>query len=428
MKTMTAMGAALVGAVLAAAPAFAAQYGGSYGSASPTHQGITAPQAQQQQTAQPTGVPSVKPSAKAVKALIDLQNAVDKKDYANIPAKVAAAQAVATTKEDQYLLADLQLRAAIGANDNAAMASAIDAIAASNYLEQPKIAQLYAQLGGTLLKAKQFAQAAAAYQKSAAIDPSNTETQRLLGISLFEQGQKSEALTALQKAIQASTAAGQKPDEDTFRLAVQAAYDSKLPAASDLAREWVQAYPSSDSWYNAVTIYRNLAKPDEEATLDLLRLLRTVGALKASEYAVYAATAADELNFTEAQSVLDQGLTERAISATDPDMREIIATLKTKPKATEAGLAEATTMAKESLPVVRIGDRYAAMDEYEKAESAYHLALTKPGADASLVNLHLGMALARKGDKAGATSAFNAVSGPLSGVAKYWLVYLATKG
>jgi hypothetical protein len=48
----------------------------------------------------------------------------------------------------------------------------------------------------------------------------------------------------------------------------------------------------------------------------------------------------------------------------------------------------------------------------------------KPGVDSSVANMHLGMALARSGDKAGATAAFNAVSGNLSGIAKYWLIYV----
>jgi hypothetical protein len=34
------------------------------------------------------------------------------------------------------------------------------------------------------------------------------------------------------------------------------------------------------------------------------------------------------------------------------------------------------------------------------------------------------MALARAGDKAGATAAFNAVSGPRADIAKFWLAYL----
>jgi hypothetical protein len=37
------------------------------------------------------------------------------------------------------------------------------------------------------------------------------------------------------------------------------------------------------------------------------------------------------------------------------------------------------------------------------------------------------MALARAGDKAGATAALNAVTGPHAEIAKYWLTYLSTQ-
>jgi hypothetical protein len=37
------------------------------------------------------------------------------------------------------------------------------------------------------------------------------------------------------------------------------------------------------------------------------------------------------------------------------------------------------------------------------------------------------MALTRQGDKAGATAALNAVSGPQADLAKYWLLYASTK-
>ena len=53
--------------------------------------------------------------------------------------------------------------------------------------------------------------------------------------------------------------------------------------------------------------------------------------------------------------------------------------------------------------------------------------MATPDGDASLANLHVGMALARSGDKAGASAAFNAVSGARAPIAKYWLIYLAQK-
>ena len=54
--------------------------------------------------------------------------------------------------------------------------------------------------------------------------------------------------------------------------------------------------------------------------------------------------------------------------------------------------------------------------------------MTKPGVDAEVINLHLGMALAKSGDKAGAAAAFNAVTGPRADIAKFWLTYLNQKG
>jgi Flp pilus assembly protein TadD len=73
------------------------------------------------------------------------------------------------------------------------------------------------------------------------------------------------------------------------------------------------------------------------------------------------------------------------------------------------------------------GDAYLGYGEWAKAAELYRAALTKSGVDASLTNLRLGIALARSGDKAGATAAFNAVTGTRADIAKYWLLYLATR-
>jgi predicted Zn-dependent protease len=76
---------------------------------------------------------------------------------------------------------------------------------------------------------------------------------------------------------------------------------------------------------------------------------------------------------------------------------------------------------------VKTADAYYGYGDYAQAAELYRAALTKTGADVNLINLHLGMALARAGDKAGATAALNAVTGPRAELAKYWLVYLATR-
>jgi len=419
MKPTASTALALVIAA-SAAPA-AAQYG-SYGSSPPQQPAQTTPQAAPDATKA-----TIQPSKKAVKAIVDLQTAVTNKDVANIPAKLAAAQALAETKEDRYLIARLQLQAAAGANDNAAMETAIAAVAASNYLDAGRLSDLYVALGGTYYKGKLYPQAAAAFQKALAINPQNRDAGTMTAEALLGAGQKAEAAAAFQRLIQARSAGGQKPEENLFQRAVAVAYEAKSPAAIDLARQWVAAYPTPSSWSDSIAIYRNLNLGDAEATLDLLRLKQTLGILSAPEYAALAGAATDQLIFDEAQSVLDAGLAAKKIDPASASGRDLIGVLKVKAKPTAADLGEAMKIAANGKALMRIGDNYAALGDYAHAVEAYKLAMGKPDGDLAVANLHIGMALARSGDKAGAAAALNAVTGPRAEIAKYWLTYLAQK-
>ncbi|MEO7241177.1 MAG: hypothetical protein ABIW16_07225, partial [Sphingomicrobium sp.] len=73
---------------------------------------------------------------------------------------------------------------------------------------------------------------------------------------------------------------------------------------------------------------------------------------------------------------------------------------------------------------MRVGDGFYGLGDYTKAAELYRAALTKSGVDTNQVNLRIGMALARGGDKAGATAALGAVTGPLAELAKFWLLYV----
>ena len=373
----------------------------------------------------PSAQNQIRPSSKAQKAIIDLQTAVNKNDTADIPAKVAAAQAVATTKEDHYLIGELQLKAAVASKDNNAMLTGIDAIAASGYEDPGKVARLYAIVGKSFDDAKQPAQAVASYQKALALDPRNGDIEILLGEAQSEQGQPSAAVASFERAIQIQSAAGQKPQEALYTTALKTAYDAHLPSALDIAREWVAAYPKPSSWHDAIAIYRNLDHPDEEGTLDLLRLMEATGAMTSPhDYALFAEAAADQSNFNEAQAVLDAGVAAHQVDPTSAEFRDIFSGLKSKPKATAADLAAAAKMSPSAVNLLHIGDRYYGMGDYAHAADLYRQVLGAPGADKDVANLHLGMALARSGDKAGATAAFNAVSGPRADIAKFWLAYL----
>jgi tetratricopeptide (TPR) repeat protein len=421
MKLFTTSAIAL--AAVLPATAGSAQMG--YGSSTPTPPPTVPQMSGKDSQAQPSQAGGLKISKEATKAIVELQNAVNANDFASVPGKVAAAQAVAKTNQDRYAIAQLQLKAAVTAKDDAASASAIDAIAASQYLDAAKVASLYRAVGANFYNSKKFDLAAGAFQKASSLEPQSVEPLKLLAEARNAQGQKAEGAALLQKVLQMSAASGQKPVEDLYRRAVSMAYDAKSPSAVELGRQWVTAYPSPDSWRNSIAIFRNMYKPQVEGTLDLLRLMNAAGALtNPNDFNLYAASAADQGNYTEAQAIVDQGLASKAIDPSETRFKELIAALKTKPMATAADLEGAAKIAPAGSTLIKIGDRYYAMGKYSNAVELYRKALAKPGTDANLANLHIGMGLARSGDKAGAESALKSVSGEYSEIAKFWLLYV----
>ena len=413
--TTTALGLVLA---LAAAPIAAQMY--SPPSSAP-QQTTTGDQPNQKQ-------PQIQPSSGARKAIVDLQTAVNANEFTKVPGLVAAAQSVAKTKEDRYIIGQLQVKAALAAKDNVMLAAAIDTVAASGYVDQAKVAELYMGLGTTFYNAKDFARAATAYERAASLNPRSPDPLINIAESRYGMGQKAEAVATFQRAIQATIAAGQKPREDLLKRTAGIAYEASLPTAADLSRQWVAAYPSPGSWHDAVAIYRNLNKPDVEGTLVLFRLMQATNSLQgAADYSLFATAAADQSNFNEAKAVIDQGIAANQVDPANPLFRDLIAAMKTKPVATEADLNAALKMAPSAGAQIRIGDRFYGSGNYAKAAEVYRAALGKPGVDANVANLHLGMALARSGDKAGAAAALNAVSGPHAPLAKYWLLYLSTR-
>jgi tetratricopeptide (TPR) repeat protein len=397
-----------------------------------TAQAYGAPTTSSQPAAQAQAATSadagIKPSPQAAKAILELQTAVEAKD-ANIPAKLAAAQAAAKTKGDHYWIARLQLKAALESNNFGAAATAMDAIAATGVLPQSALVPLYSGLGGTEYNAKQYDAAAASFEHLLAIDPNNTEAMVGLARSRAGAGRGAEAVSTLQRAIQTRTAAGAKPDEQLLKEAMVIAYDAKLPSAVQLSREWVSDYPSPQAWHDAIAIHRNIAHQDSESTLDLLRLMQAAGAMNsAGDYALFAQADEDQRNYVEAQAVVDAGIAAKAIDPSDSQLKGLVADVRARQKPTAADLDAALKMSPAPMNLLRIGDDYYALGNYSKAAEIYRQTMGKAGIDADVANLHLGMALARGGDKAGATAAFQAVTGPRADIAKLWLTYLQQHG
>jgi tetratricopeptide (TPR) repeat protein len=371
--------------------------------------------------AEAAGVPSaVKVSEKAKPAIVELQKAVAANDRAKIPGALAAAQAAAQTSDDRWLIAGLQMKAALAVKDFSSMGAALDAIVAAGHIAPAKAADAYKTVGIEQYNAKDYAGAASQFGKAVKLQPNDTEGLKLLGQALLFGGNQAQALAVAQKLIAADRAAGRKVDESYYRLAVQAAANAGSAQLPDLAKQWLAAYPSPDSWRNTLTIYRGSAQLDDQGQLALQRLMSATGSLKtAADYNAYIQGLLLLSNFNEAHAVLDQAIAAKAI---DPSSADAVA-VNAKPKASAADLAAAAKTAPSGTSLFKIADRYYGLGDYAQAAELYRQAKAK-GVDAATADLYTGIALARAGDKAGAKASLSAVSGPRAGIAQYWLLYL----
>ena len=360
----------------------------------------------------------------------NLASSIEANETAAISGNVAAAHAAAKTPEEHYLAYQLQLKAAMAAKNEAEMGTAVAGMIGSGVAPQAQLPTLHLALGKVRYNQKQYPQAVAEFEKVLQLEPGNTEAANLIAQSRMNNATPAEAVAMLQKTIAEQSAGGKKAPEDLYKRALSAAYKAKLPAAVDLSREWVAAYPTPTNWSDAIRIYRTFHELDDAATLDLLRLARAAGALNGeADYDRYAYAALMKGYPGEAKTVLDEGIKAGVVDPNKSPFKEEIAQAKTKSAGEEASLessAKSALAGGTAKAALATGDLHYTYGQYAKAVELYRAALKKSGADANLINLHLGMALARSGDKAGATAALNAVTGPRADIAKYWLAYVST--
>ena len=370
-------------------------------------------------------------SSQARPAIIALQTAINAKDTATIPAKLAAAQAKVKTADDKYVVARMQLQIAAAANDLVAMAPAIEALIASGGAPQKDTNALLISLGKLQYNAKAYDRAGAAFERALQIDSNNVDAMVMLAETRNSQGRAADAVGLLQKAIATRVASGQKPDESWYKRAVALSYNAKMSNATALARDWAAAYPTAKNWRDAIRIYQNASKLDDSALIDTMRLARATGALAGeNDYFRYTNTLVNKGFPGEAKAALEEGFAAKAIDKTRPTFAQLYANASTKSQGDRASLAasgKAALAGPTAKQAMLIGDAYYGYGDYAQAAALYRAALTKAGADKDLANLRIGMALVQSGDKAGATAALTAAGGAQADVAKLWLAYVATK-
>ena len=399
---------------------------------------MVAPAAAQKNKKGDDGAPQLKLSDAVRKPVAAAQAALAANDTATALAQLATAEAAAKTDDERYIVAALRLKPAAEGGDRSKMIPVLDALIANPKTPAADLPRYTYFRGALAFEAKRNQEALPYLIKARELGYSSPELPLQIAQASVDSGNISGGVAEINKAIDAETAAGRKAPQAWYDYAISRLYNSGDRAQSAVwLKKSIAAYPTPQNWRKMIIIYRDGDKGgrtalDKGQRLDLYRLLGATNALAdQGDYLEFADLALQFGLPAEAVRVIDAGRSKGIVPAANGSAKQIyaqaqdgvkrdtpLATLEKQANAAANGKAAAST-----------ADAYLAAGEYAKASTLYRTALQKGGVDASLVNLHLGIALAQSGQKAEAKTAFAAVTaGANADIAGFWTQWVDQSG
>jgi hypothetical protein len=357
--------------------------------------------------------------------------AVNAQDWPAAQTALDAAVPAAHGPGAKYLAGQLRLRIAIGTNNVAMQAQAVDEMIASGNAQPNELRPLYENQFDFAIRAGDTAKAERAMAQLRTISPNDPTL--FVRVARVKAGANDPAgaIAAYQQAIQAQQAAGQPIPVEWRQQMAGIAYRAHLPQTMSLMHDWLVAAPSPAVWHDALAIYGESHSADNALKLDVYRLIRAAGAMTVERDYIALSEAAGEVHaIGEVKAVLDEGLGRNLITANAAYARERLAAINSRVEQDRASLvneSRAALAGNDGVAALRVADSLYGYGQYAQAAELYRAALQKGGVDANLANTRLGEALALAGQRPQAEAAFHAVTGPRAELAQYWLLWLSSR-
>lgn len=404
---------------------------------------VSAPAMAKEKKEQAASQPTLKLSKEVQGPASEAQKALAAKDYATATTQLATAQAAVKNDDDKYIVAALQLQMEVGKIQDARAANQtvtddglkapLDALIANPKTPAVDLPKYNYQRGIMAANAKDTPGALAYFQRAQQLGFNDPNLPLQMVKLKIESGDVAGGVADLEKAIDAQTAAGQKPDEALYRYAIAKTNQKKMaPQTVAWVKRYVVAYPTAKNWRDGIVTYgmtqSSAVVLDKPQKVDLYRLMRSAKALADQyDYENYAQWTYDMGLPFETKAVLDEGKANGKIPASSSSANDLLK-VANQAIATEGSLSGVEAKAKAGANgriAANTGDAYLGMGNYAKAIELYKVALEKGGVDADTVNTRMGIALAGSGDKAGAKAAFALVkTAPRADIASLWTIYL----
>jgi hypothetical protein len=389
--------------------------------------------------------PGLKLSPDVLKAAQVAQPAIAAKDFATAEPALAQIDAAAKTDDDKYIGAALRydleqqkLAAQQAANPNAplnetVLAGPLDVLIANPSTPADMRGRYTYRRGALAFNGKQYPVAVQYFQKAKALGYTNEDLDLQIVKAKMESGDVKNGLADLDASVTASTAAGKKAPEDYYRYAISKANGAKLkPETFAWLQKYAVAYPSPKTWRDVIVTFglqqNGVVTLDETQKIDMFRLMRQTKSLAdQNDYLEYADSVNRRGLPSEAQAVLKEGMASGKIPASNTMAKTLLTDTATaiRNDGPLAGLEKKATTNADGKLAAGTADAYLGQDNYAKAIELYKVALSKGGVNADDVNLHLGIAQVKSGDKAGAAASFAAVkTTPRMEQAQLWTAWM----
>jgi len=250
-----------------------------------------------------------------------------------------------------------------------------------------------------------------------------------LANSYSSQKQHRKSLQYLSQAIDIQNKTNRPVPEGWYRASrdrALATNDRQLYA--DWAAKWAAAYPSSESWGDAVTAYRYKSNANSVENLEILRFMKASGALtKLHDYQEFAEEAQKRGLVGDVVAVLEEGRRKNIVSANNFMVAEFLVPAKRKVSGDRASLPTTPSEVRgsgSSSVMMNFADVWLGYEDYAKAAAFYLAGIGKPGADANRGNIGIGTAHILADDLSAANIAFDKVLGARAPLAAMWKTWI----
>ncbi|UZK69756.1 hypothetical protein OKW76_01355 [Sphingomonas sp. S1-29] len=373
------------------------------------------------------GPPALKVSEPFRVAATAAQTALQAKDLATAETQLTAAEALVTNDDERYFAAQLRLPLEAQKNNNPGIKKALDVLIPSPRTAATDLPRLNFVRGTIARNEKDNAGALQYLTRARELGYDNADLPLLIAQTQIDTGNVTGGVAEIQREIDRRKAAGQKAPNEWYAFAISKLYQAKQPAeTAKWLRMQLTEYPTAKNWRTSLIVFRDGVTLDNQAKLDLFRLMRSTKALAdQNDYIEYADMAYRAGLPFETKAVIDEGRASGKMPASAGARLYTDAQTAIKNEGSLAALEKGARSAGNGTAAAQLGDAYLGSGNNAKAIEFYRLGLEKGGVKAEEVNTRLGNALANAGQRPEAKTAFDLVkTQPRAEMATFWKLWI----